>query len=241
MTWKNTFLVLCLAAVAPARAGSPAFNELLAAGGGAVPAVVAPSPSPAASAVPPTSESAPVLPNEFVIHERAISLTDTFDLKEGSSSFGTITEKFFSLTKSFSYVDASGRCVAKARARLLSWGTHIDVTDCADRPVGAIKENILKSLFKVYTTYSILDANGREIAISEKVQWISTDLVLRRPGGAPVAELHRPWLNFLSDNWNVKIRDHAAVDARLIVLIAAYKTSVDNDRRNEESRKSSDK
>jgi len=238
---KRTLFILAagLAAAAPARAANLAFQELTAAAGAPVPAVAVPAASPAAPAAP-APDAAPALPDELTVHERVIALTDTFDLKAGGATIGTITEKFFSLTKAFTYVDASGACVAKARARLLSWGTYIDVTDCSDRPVGAIKENVLKSLFKVYTTYSILDGQNREAATSEKVEWVSTNLVMRRPDGATIAELHRPWLNVLSDNWTVKIRDHAAVDSRLIVLIAAYKTSVDNDRRAEESRKSDD-
>jgi uncharacterized protein YxjI len=238
MNIRLPLLAVCLAA-APARAGSASFQELQSFAGAPAPAVMVP----AAASVPspaPAQEAAPALPDEFIVHERVISLTDTFDLKAGSSSFGTITEKFFSLAKAFTYVDASGRCVAKARARLLSWGTHIDVTDCADRPIGAIKENVLKSFFKVWTTYSILDARGQEVAVSEKVEWISTDLVVRRRDGGVVAELHRPWLNVFSDNWTVRIRDHASVDSRLVVLIAAYKTSVDNDRRAEEDSKKSD-
>lgn len=235
---KRTLFVLAagLAAAAPARAANLAFQELTAAAGAPVPAVAVPAASPAA----PAPDAAPSLPDELTVHERVISLTDTFDLKAGGTSYGTITQKFLSLAKAFTYEDASGRCVAKARARLLSWGTYIDVTDCADRPIGAIKENVLKSFFKVHTTYSILDAQNREIATSEKVEWVSTNLTLRRPDGATIAELHRPWLNVLSDNWTVTIRDHAAVDPRLIVLIAAYKTSVDNDRRAEDSRKSDD-
>ena len=231
-------LLALLLAAGPAGAASSAFEQLRASAGAAVPVVAVPAAAPAPAPAP--SEQGPVLPDEFTVHERVISLTDTFDLKAGSSSFGTITEKFFSLAKAFTYVDGSGRCVAKARARLLSWGTHIDVTDCSDRPVGTIKENVMKSWFKVWTTYSILDARNAEVAVSEKVEWISTDLLIRRPGGGEIASLHRPWLNVFSDNWAVKIRDHAAVDSRLIVLIAAYKTSVDNDRRAEEDSKKKD-
>ena len=215
--------------MAPAHADSDALNQLkVAAGTVGLPAVSVPSALPV---TPQASGSVPTLPDELTIHERVISFIDTFDLRAGNSTLGTITQKFLNLTKAFTYVDAKDNCIAKARARLLSWGTHIDVTDCSDRPVGAIKENVLKSLFKVYTQYSILDANGTEIATSEKVDWISTDLTIRRPDGHTIATLHRPWLTILSDNWTVKIADHATVDSRLIVMIAAYKTSVDNDRR----------
>lgn len=233
MNWKRMIpVVLYLAAAAPVRADSDALNQLkVSAGTGVLPAVSAASALPV---TPQSSGSAPALPDELTIHERVFSLVNTFDLKAGSSTLGTITEKFFSLTRAFTYVDAKDDCVAKARARLLSWGTRIDVTDCSDRPVGAIKENVLKSLFKVYTQYSILDAKGTEIATSEKVDWISTDLTIRRPDGRVIAALHRPWLNILSENWTVKIADHAVVDPRMIVMIAVYKTSADNERRDKD-------
>ena len=109
--------------------------------------------------------------------------------------------------------------------------------------IGTIKEEILKSLFKVYTAYRILDAQDRLVATSEKVEWLSTDIVLRDPSGRVVAEVRRGFtenLLRLTDRWDVSIRDPQAVDPRMVVMIAAYKSSVDNDRRKEEPRKSSD-
>lgn len=186
--------------------------------------------APAAGAVEAPSEP-PELPAEFQVKEHVIALTDTFSLKAGGNTFGRITEKLLSLSKSFTYESGAGLCVARARQRILSWGSHVDVTDCSGAKVGAVREQVLKSLFKVHTTYSILDAADREVAVSEKVDWISTSVTLRKPDGAVVATLERPWLNILSDTWTVKLRDRTAVDPRLIVMIAAYKTSVDNDRR----------
>jgi uncharacterized protein YxjI len=230
------FLSSILFVSVPVEAANTAFEELRAASGGvSAPVLQTPAAAPAASPF-----AGPVLPDELTIHERVVALTDTFDLKAGGAKFGTITEKFFSLAKAFTYVDAQDNCVAKARARLLSWGTYIEVTDCSDRPIGAIKENVLKSFFKTWTTYSILDGQGKEIAVSEKVEWISTDLAIHRPDGRAIAELHRPWLNILSDNWTAKIHDRTAVDSRVIVMVAAYKTSVDNDRREEDSKKKGD-
>jgi|GEM_PF-1687139 len=225
-------LALC---AGPAFSQSSALAQLRASTG--VPAAVVATPAAAPAA---TISAAPTLPDEFTVHEEIISVrkllldTDTFDLKAGGKPFGKIIEKFLTLTKDFTFNDASGACVAKSHAKLISWGTHIDVSDCSGRPLGAIQEHVFRSLFKVNTVYSILDGRGQEIATSEKVEWISTNLTLRKPGGAVIAELRRPWLNVLSDDWDVKIQDHAAVDSRMIVLIAAYKTSVDNDRREEQ-------
>lgn len=183
-------------------------------------------------------ESAPVLPAKFQIVEYVFSLTNKFDVRAEGKTLGTITEKFFSMTRSFTYADPAGRCVAQARERLFSWGVHIDVTDCSGGKIGAIKENILKSLFKVSTTYSILDASDREVASSEKLDWIGTEMTLRkgRNGTGPrIAKLSRPWLQIFSDHWDVELDDPKAADSRLVVMIAAYKTAVDNARRAESS------
>lgn len=238
------FRLLTLAAlafaVAPSRAQSPALDQLRASSGGAAPSA---APVPAAAPVSVPAAAGPALPDKFTVHEEIISArkvalnTDTFDLKVGDAKFGKIIENFLTLTKDFTYQNAQGACVAKSHARLISWGTHIDVTDCADRAIGALQEHVFRSFFKVDTVYSILDGQGREIATSEKVEWISTDMTLRKPDGTVVAELKRQWLNVLSDNWDVTIHDHAAVDSRLLAFIAAYKTSVDNDRREEAAAK----
>jgi uncharacterized protein YxjI len=180
---------------------------------------------------------APQLPAEFTIKERVLSFTDTFDIVSSGKKLGVISQKILSLTRSFKYKDADGNLVAEARSRILSWGTHIDVTDDLGQPIGGIKEQVFKSFFKVYTVYSILDAQGQEIATSEKVDWLGTKVTLSDHQGRQIATLQRPWINIFSDHWDAKVYDPKAVDSRVMVMIAAYKTSVDNDRRAEERAK----
>ena len=110
-----------------ARAQTPAFGQLLA----QIPNQEAP--------VVATPKGAPVLPAEFEVREHVIALTDTFSLKAGGQTYGRVTQKFISLTKSFTFTDATGACVAQARQRILSWGSHVDVTDCSGVKVGAVK------------------------------------------------------------------------------------------------------
>jgi hypothetical protein len=45
-----------------------------------------------------------------------------------------------------------------------------------------------------------------------------------------VATIDRPAFNWVSDKWAVSIKNRDAVDPRIIVIIGAYKTAVDNDR-----------
>ena len=194
--------------------------------------------------VPAQGLPAPEVPATFSIYERFFAFTDTFDIKADDATLGMIRERLISFTKSFVYTDAGKNKVAEARARFFALGSTVDVTDGAGRKIGTIKEDILKSLFKVYTQYQILDAAGRPIASSEKVEWLSTEIVLRDPSGRVIAEVRRGFkenLLRLTDRWDVSIRDPKAVDARMIVMIAAYKSAVDNDRRKEQSSKNSDK
>lgn len=183
--------------------------------------------------------AAPSLPAEFQIRERVIAWSDTFDLQAEGDSYGTVAQRILSLTKEFSYNDARGACVARARARLLSWGTHVDVTDCSGRAIGSVKEQVFRSLLRVRTLYSVLDPSGREIATSEKIEWLAASFTLRRPDNRVVATLRRDWPSILRDIWRVRVSDPSAVDSRLLVMLAAYKTSVDNDRAAEERKSSS--
>lgn len=207
---------------------------------------LAESPAPAAvegtavGALAPEAAAAatgPELPKKFQVVERMISLTNTFDIEAGGKTLGTIREKILSLTRSFDYKDSQGRCVAKAKEAFFSWGTEIAVTDCAGGKLGTIKENVFKSLFKVQTTYAILDASGKSVAQSTKVDWLGTEVTLRAGAdgkGGRVAKLTRPWLQLFRDTWDVELTDSKAADPRLIVMISVYKTAVDNARRAED-------
>jgi uncharacterized protein YxjI len=228
MSHMNIFAIAAVLAFAQDLPTLSQFKEALAQA--PVPATVAAAPQAAGAA----QAAAPVLPAKFKVDERILSWTTTFDIKDDNKTYGVVTQKFFSLARAFTYDDAQGKCVAKARQRILSWGSHVDVTDCADRPIGSIKEEVMKSLFKVHTTYAILDASGKEVAKSVKVDWIGTEVTLTA-GGRQIAKLTRPWLQWFSDSWDVEVSDATAADTRLIVMIAAYKTSVDNERRREEA------
>ncbi|HBL17263.1 MAG TPA: hypothetical protein DD417_11100 [Elusimicrobia bacterium] len=200
--------------------------------------------SPAADQAAPPRADAPVftLPASFTMVEKFFALTDTLTLKAGGRTLGKVSAKFIALTKSFRLTDASDNLVAEARARFFALGSTVDVTDAQGNRIGTIKERILKSLFKVYTNYSVLDASGREVAKSEKLDWLSTEFTLRTPSGAVVAQIRRDFMGNLfrvTDKWDATVREPKAVDPRLLVMIAAYKTSVDNDRRREEASKKS--
>ena len=155
----------------------------------------------------------------------------TFDIKDANGRpDGVVDQKMLNWTKTFEYQDNNGKMLATGRENLFSWGTKIDITDDKGQPIGTLKEEILKSWWKTYTTYSILDAAGKEVATSDKVEWLGTDFTLKNKKGEVIATIHRPWVNWLRDNWTIDVHKPNEVDKRILYMIPAYKTSVDYER-----------
>lgn len=197
------------------------------------PEQLAPDPEPYAPGVCPAAE----LPSEFELKETGWSVFagsgyTSFAIRASGRAIGKVEENIWSWTRSFEYRDADDRLVAQAKEKAFSWGVQVDISDCDGRKLGTLKEVLHKSLFKVQTTYSVLDADGEQIATSEKHDWITTDFLLKDPSGREVAAMHRPW-SFGGDTWEVSILEREALDARLYVMIGAFKTSVDKQRREE--------
>lgn len=170
----------------------------------------------------------------------------TFDIEgKNGQKEGVVDQKLLNWTKTFEYSDAQGNKLATGKEALFSWGTRIDITDDKGQAIGTIKEDVLKSWWKTYTQYSILDAQDKEVAKSEKVEWLGTDFTLKNNKGEVIATIHRPWFNWLRDNWTIDIQKPNEVDKRILYMIPAYKTSVDYERKkekeDEENRKSKDK
>ena len=181
------------------------------------------------------------LPNDFQVNEEVISMTNSFDIIAGKNTYGTVTEKMFSWTRTFFVRNSAGVDLGKASARAWSWGTHIDVYDASGKLLGGIKEEVTKSMFKTWTSYSILDPANAVIARSKKVEFFGTDVTISSPAGEVLVTISRPAVNWVSDTWNVSIKKPGVIDPRMVVVIGAYKTAVDNERAAESDDSSSRK
>ncbi len=174
----------------------------------------------------------PILPDQTKASEYLLTiLRDEMAIHDGKQNYGTVTERFWALTKGFIYRSSSGEVVANARMRIFSLGTAIDVTDATEKPIGTFRERIFYSLLtKSYSVYEILDPVGNVLAESEKFDLFGTTFTLRTPAGKVIAVISRPWVNWLRDDWSIQIVDHKTVDPRILVMIPAYKTSMDKER-----------
>lgn len=169
------------------------------------------------------------LPNKFIVNEKVISLVTSFSIEDDNNQdYGTISKDILNLTTTFSYTDANNKLVATGKEELFSWGTKIDFYDAKDNYIGAINENVIESMFKVYTNYTVLDKNEKEIAKSEKTDILQTDITLTGIDGKKIAKLERDLINITSDTWNIEIFQRDKIDARILPIIVAYKTYSDN-------------
>ena len=179
--------------------------------------------------------SRPVPPKPVETHSMAprfLSWGWTFDIKDANGkSEGVIDQKLLNWTKTFEYRDENNNKLATGRENIFSWGTKIDVTDANGKYIGGLQENVFSSWWKPYTVYSVVDENGKEIAKSEKVEVFATDFTMKNPKGETIANIHRPWFNWLRDNWTIDIFKPNEVDKRILYMIPAYKTSVDAERK----------
>ncbi|MFP5386489.1 MAG: hypothetical protein ACLGHN_10450 [Bacteriovoracia bacterium] len=177
------------------------------------------------------------VPSNFKAKEALISIGTDVILFENKTRIGDIQERTLRLTPTFDLYNIDGKKVAQARQKILSLGSTIEVKDCEGKLIGTVRENIFKSFFSTYSNYDVLDASGKIIATSEKVELLATQLIVKSKKGELLMTIKRPMINVLTDTWTVNIVKKDAIDPRIMTMMPAFKTSADNRRREEEERK----
>ncbi|MEK7357393.1 MAG: hypothetical protein AAB250_13155 [Bdellovibrionota bacterium] len=175
---------------------------------------------------------------KFVLDERLFTWGTKLDIKLPKGSLGSVEQKVFSWGMSFKMFDSQKTLVASAKQKVFSWGSHIELFDCNGNKFGSIKENVAKSWTKISTSYELLDAHDQKIGASNGRNFLETNFEIVDNQGRRVARLHRGWLNWLGDKWQVETFDRH-FDSRMFMFIGAYKTAVDNARAAESSDSSS--
>lgn len=177
------------------------------------------------------SKEIQALPNHFELSERVLFKRKTsFSVEADGKSYGNVSEAVIPVPRTLLLLDNNGATTASASVAILSWGTEINVDDGSGHRIGTIKEEVISSMLKTWTTYRILDAAGNQIAESHKTEFIDTDITLNAPDGKVMATMHRGWFTKFGDSWTVDVKD-PRIDPRLALMIAAFKTAADNDKK----------
>lgn len=179
-------------------------------------------------------ESATELPNRFEMDEVLMTIGTDMNINVGNERVGKVEERTINWGKTFEYFDNSGNKLATGRQKVLSLVTTIEIFDENNKKLGTVEEELFKNIFSFKTYYTIKDANGKLVGESEKLDWLSTDIEIYSPNGDILCKMERPAFNLLSDSWNVEVFSN--IDKRLIIFIPCYKTSADNERKEEEDK-----
>jgi uncharacterized protein YxjI len=186
------------------------------------------SPTPPAANPAIQSNRSPALPPDFEMKEKFLSIGTDLAISSGNGSHGRVEQRVMNLGKTFEYFDGNGALKASARQKVLSWGVEIEIFDEHKNKIGTVKEEVLKNLFSIKSYYLILDAQGRTVAESAKLDLLATNIEMKDKSGKIVVTMKRPAFNLVTDKWTVSVKGE--IDKRLVVFVPAYKTSADNER-----------
>jgi len=164
------------------------------------------------------------IPNTFKIKECVISIGTDFTIDEINAD---IVEEVISLTTIY-HMLIDNEKYAKARQKIVSIGTVIEIFDKNDKLIGSVEEKLFTS-FGFYSLYNIYDANGKKIAYSEKHKYMTTKFKIKSANmqKSDICTISRPMVNVFSDTWTVDFND-SNFDKRLLVFIPCFKTYYDN-------------
>jgi uncharacterized protein YxjI len=188
---------------------------------------------------PPPARSFGELGGSVKMSEKMLTFWgDQFVIHDSRQTYGAIRQNVISFTKNMTlYGPDQMTEIATGKARFFSIGSKMDVVDAAGRKIGSVQEHVLESLLKVSTHYTILDAAGNTVADSDKSEFFSTHIAIRTPDGRVIATMHRGPFQVFADRWWIDLANDSAVDKRILMLIPAFKRSVDNDRSAQSSSK----
>jgi uncharacterized protein YxjI len=174
----------------------------------------------------------------YDMNQILLTIGSDFDILVGNRMVGKVTQRMMNWGRTFELSNVQNQIIATARAQVFTLGTKIDVFDCNNQIIGSLQENVLESLFKIQTVYSILDGQGKLVGQSRKLDFFGTDISFADEAGRTVATLSRPYLNFFTDKWHI-VKHNGAIDSRILFFSAAYKTAADSDRKSDSSSSSS--
>lgn len=165
-------------------------------------------------------------------------------------AFGTLDERVLTIGPEYRVLNHEGELVARAKQKLISWGVTVRIEDCLGRHMATVEERVMESLWKVRTTYDILDAAGQRVMRSDKREFGGVTMEFVMADGSVLGRVERSLLGgLLYDVWTGSVAvplqppgpsagdqgtggrpSHEGRGDVLVVLavVAAFKTRSDN-------------
>ena len=137
------------------------------------------------------------------------------------STGGRVEERTLSWGNEFEYFDENGKLIATAKEEVFSLGVVINITDEKGIKIGSVEQEVLESMFSVYSIYSIKDASGKVIAKSDKLDFFTTSVEIEDNYGGLIS-MDKEYFS-IGDSWSISINSN--IDKRLVIFIPSFITS----------------
>lgn len=176
-------------------------------------------------------------------------------LGENQKSLGKIKNKLFKLKSVMQLRDSSSNLIATAKAKYISWGTHISFYDCNNQLIGkVIEDSVLQRTISLGSSqkYTFFDSGKNAIGSISKLDLNATKFIplvnyffkgigLFRSGSFKVSAVNpngvettqasakRTFAQGFSDEWSVKFNPKFSQLKKLMFLfLPTYRTRVDS-------------
>lgn len=152
--------------------------------------------------------------NSFTMDQELLTVGMDMQISTG----GRVEQRTLSFGNKFEYFDQSGKLKATAKQEVFSLGTVINISDESGNKIGSVEQEIIESMFSIYSKYSIKDANGKVIGKSDKLDFFTTNVDISDMSGGQIA-MSKAYLS-IGDSWEVNI--NSSIDRRLVIFIPAF-------------------
>ena len=172
---------------------------------------------------------------EFRLEENIVGVGTNLEIQgPDSEAFGLLDERVLTIGPEYRVLNHEGELVAKAKQRPISWGVTVRVEDCSGRHMATIEERVFESLWKVRTTYDILNSSSERVARSDKREFVGVSMEFVAPDGGVMGRIERSVLGgMIYDVWKGHVADGSADAMIVLAVAAALKTRSDNKRDDE--------
>lgn len=152
--------------------------------------------------------------NSFTMDQELLTVGMDMQISTG----GRVEQRTLSFGNKFEYFDQSGKLKATAKQEVFSLGTVINISDESGNKIGSVEQEIIESMFSMYSKYSIKDASGKVIGKSDKLDFFTTNVDISDMSGGQIT-MSKAYLS-IGDSWEVNI--NSSIDKRLIIFIPAF-------------------
>lgn len=172
------------------------------------------------------------VPDQFQIKQKILSIgTDMWLTNNERENFGKIEQRVLNIGKTFEYIDNTGKTRLRAKEKVLTLWNQIEIFDENNQKIGMVEQEVIESLSSIYSIYSIKDKNGRVIAKSKKLDFITTNVDFYDNNNNHVATFRKKLLT-VSAKWDVNVTGD--IDKRLVIFVPAFITSSQDNKKSDD-------